>query len=91
MEKKDTSNTKNLKNSLYETYIKDVKSSYLYRKISREDAFEKLSSVINSNKDKSKKYIHTSNDSYDSLLLKTCKLIGDIERIEFIVGFKKQF
>ena len=55
MEKKDTSNTKNLKNSLYETYIKDVKSSYLYRKISREDAFEKLSSVINSNKDKSKK------------------------------------
>ena len=88
MEKKDTSNTKNLKNSLYETYIKDVKSSYLYRKISREDAFEKLSSVINSNKDKSKKYIHTSNDSYDSLLLKTCKLIGDIERIEFIVGFK---
>ena len=88
MGRKDSPDMKNLKKDINNSYIKEVKSTYFFRKLSREDAYEKLSDVFNYNNSNKIKYSNTLNESNDSLLLKTCKLIGDIERIEFIAGFK---
>ena len=79
---------KDLKRKISNSNIKEVKSAHFFRKISREGAYDKLSNVLNFKKNKKIKYTYTPNESYDSLLLKTCKLIGGIERIEFVAGFK---
>jgi len=88
MGKKDTSDTKNLKKDLNNSYIKDVKSNYLFRKLSRESTFHKLGDIIKTKYSNTKNYTSTPEDTYDFLLLNTCKLIGDIERIKFIAGFE---
>ena len=82
---KNSLDMKNSKKNITNNYIEEVKSTYFFRKLSREDAYRKLSGVFNYN---NKKYTYTTNESNDSLLLKTCKLIGDIEKIEFIAAFK---
>lgn len=88
MERQDSSHIKNVKENLQRESIKQVKSSHFFRKKMRDDAYEKLISIVSFNKKNKEKYTHTNNESYDSLLLKTCKFIGDIERIKFISGFK---
>jgi len=75
-------------NSFSKNPLKKVKSNYFFRKISREDAYQKLIDVIPFNSSKKRKDTHDNEESYDSLLLKTCNLIGDIERIKFKPGFK---
>lgn len=75
-------------NSFSKNPLKKVKSNYFFRKISREDAYQKLIDVIPFNSRKKRKYTHDVEESNDSLLLKTCNLIGDIERINFKPGFK---
>lgn len=86
--KEDTSESKNLDKDLKNNYLQDIKSSFLFRKSSSENTFKKLSDIINSNKKLNRKYNYLPNESYDSLLLTTCQLIGDIEKIKFTAGFK---
>ena len=81
MENKKLSDADNLSNNT----LKNVKSNYFFRKFSRDSAHQKLIDVVPSNKNAINQY---AIDSNDSLLLKTCKLIGDIEKIEFIAAFK---
>ena len=89
MEKNDTSDNNILKKELNNSSFKEVKSAYFYRKKSLEEGYNKLRNVININKNNNnKKYSYVLDEPYDSLLLKTCKIIGDFERIEFIPGFK---
>lgn len=82
---KNSLDMKKSKKNITNNDIEEVKSTYFFRKLSREDAYRKLSGVFNYN---NKKYTYTNNESNDSLLLKTCKLIGDIEKIKFIAAFK---
>ena len=67
---------------------KSVTSNYFFRKRSRDRAFENLIDVVPSNKNTIQKFEFDPNDSDESLLLKTCNLIGKIEKIKFIQGFK---
>lgn len=67
---------------------KSVTSNYFFRKRSRDGAFQKLIDVVPSNKNALNKFEYNLNESYESLLLKTCNLIGNIEKIKFIQGFK---
>ena len=86
--KEDTSDSKNLEKDLNNNDIQDVKTNHLFRTSSSENTFRKLSDIFNVTKRQNGKYKYSPNDSYDSLLLKTCQFIGDIERIKFITGFK---
>lgn len=86
--KENTSESKNLNEEFDKNYVQDVKSSYLFRKASSDNALRKLSDIFNSNKTQHKKYHYSPNESYDSLLLKTCQLIGEIEKIKFTPPFK---
>ncbi len=84
--KKDSSDN-NSKDPLYKGYIKQVKTSYFFRKKSHDGAYEKLNTVLFPKKNKKENFTYNANESYDSLLLKTCKLIGNVEKIEFVAGF----
>ena len=86
MEKKN-SQDKPSKDQLIKN-IKQVKTSYGFRKVSNDGAYTKLHEVLFPKKNKKEEYTHKPNDSYDTLLLNTCKLIGSIERIEFTSGFQ---
>src|SRR5690606_21313382 len=46
-----------------------------------------LYKVLSPKKEEEKELKSTASDSYDTLLLKTCQLIGAVERIEFKEGF----
>ena len=81
MENKKLSDADNLSNNT----LKNVKSNYFFRKFSRDSAHQKLIDVVPSNKNAINQY---AIDSNDSLLLKTCNLIGNIEKIKFIKGFE---
>ena len=67
---------------------KSVTSNYFFRKRSRDRAFQNLIDVVPSNKNTIQKFEFYPNESDESLLLKTCNLIGKIEKIKFIQGFK---
>ncbi len=85
--KEDISKSKNLKKELNKDDLQDIKSAYLYRKLSKDNTLLKLSDLINTNKNEIKIDKYSEHDSYDSLLIKTCQLVGDIEKIKFISGF----
>jgi NHLM bacteriocin system ABC transporter ATP-binding protein len=85
--KEDISKSKNLKKELNKDDLQDIKSAYLYRKLSKDNTLLKLSDLINTNKNETKIDKYSEHDSYDSLLIKTCQLVGDIEKIKFISGF----
>lgn len=68
--------------------IKKVKSFFYFRKISNDHAYQSLSKVLAGKKKAS--YIGDkpmTNASYDAILLHTCQIIGDIEKIHFVKGF----
>jgi len=86
--KEDTSEDKNSQKDLQNSNLQDVKSNYLFRKTSSNNTFNKLNDIININKNKNSGYNYSPNESYDSLLLKTCKVVGNVEKIKFTAGFK---
>ena len=84
MKNKKLSDTENLTSKA----SKSVTSNYFFRKRSRDRAFQNLIDVVPSNKNSIQKFEFDPNESDESLLLKTCNLIGNIEKIKFIQGFK---
>lgn len=88
MGKQNSSEHQDSKKLFYEKAIRQVKTSYFFRKLSHDGGYDKLNEVLSAKKGKKSKYSYDPKESYDSLLLKTCKLIGDIERIEFVAGFE---
>jgi len=68
--------------------LKRVKTSYFFRKISSTSAYEGLSKIL-IGKRKEDDFIGKAenNLSADTLLLKTCQLVGNVDRITFIAGF----
>ena len=86
--KEDNSTSKNLKKEIKKDDLQDIKSAYLYRKLSKDNTLIKLSELINTNKTETKTNKYSEHDSYDSLLIKTCQIVGDIEKIKFIPGFE---
>lgn len=68
--------------------LKRVKTSYFFRKISRTSAYEGLSRILAS-KHKAESFTGKAEKGLnsDTLLLKTCQLIGNIDRIQFVAGF----
>jgi len=88
MGKQNSPEHKDSKKLFYEKAIRQVKTSYFFRKLSHDGGYDKLNEVLFPKKDKKSKYTYDPKESYDSLLLKTCKLIGDVERIEFVAGFE---
>jgi NHLM bacteriocin system ABC transporter ATP-binding protein len=85
--KEDTSTSKNLKKGTSKDDLQDIKSGYLYRKLSKDNTLLKLSKLINANKTELKVDKYSEHDSYELLLIKTCQIVGDIEKIKFISGF----
>ncbi len=67
--------------------IRQVKTSYGFRKVSMDGAYKNLFGVVDSGGKKSENYKSSPRDTDDVILLKTCKIIGEFERIEFIQGF----
>mgnify|MGYP000415579459 CR=1 FL=1 len=90
MEKNDTSDNNILKKELNNSSFKEVKSAYFYRKKSLEEGYNKLRNVININKNNNKKYSYVLDETYDSLLLKTCKIIDvpGLPRINLTASFR---
>ena len=86
--KEDNSNSKNLKKEIKKDDLQDIKSAYMYRKLSKDNTLIKLSELINTNKTETKINKYSEHDSYDLLLIKTCQIVGDIEKIKFISGFE---
>jgi len=86
--KEDTSEEQNSEKDLQNDNLHDVKSSFLFRKTSSNNTFKKLNDIINIKKNQSNEYSYSPNESYDSLLLKTCQVVGSIEKIKFTTGFK---
>ena len=66
-----------------------VKKSYFFRQKSRDGGYKNLNSIIADSKDA---FVSAEKDAQaltdDALLLKTCQLIGKIEKIQFVEGFK---
>lgn len=68
--------------------MKKVKSFFYFRKISKDGAYQSLSNVLNGKKKQGFFGDKPLTDlSYDSILLRTCQVIGDIEKIRFVKGF----
>lgn len=68
--------------------LKRVKTSYFFRKTSRASAYEGLSKILAvKRRDGGFTGKAEAALSYDALLLKTCQLIGNIDRIQFVAGF----
>lgn len=83
----NSSENKDNNKSINTSNIKQVKTSYFFRKYSRDNAYNSLNEVLYSDSKKNSENTYKSSDSYETLLLKTCKIIGEVERIEFIEGF----
>ncbi|MCP4047912.1 MAG: ATP-binding cassette domain-containing protein, partial [Gammaproteobacteria bacterium] len=66
-----------------------AKKSYYFRKKSRDAAYQELSSVIADKRAGDDFATMVAGDiPQDALLLKTCQLIGVVEKIDFVEGFK---
>ncbi|MCB0668082.1 MAG: NHLP bacteriocin export ABC transporter permease/ATPase subunit [Saprospiraceae bacterium] len=67
--------------------LKRVKTSYYFRKSSRENAYRQIRDVLGIKEEKNANGLNGNDKSYDAILLKTCQLIGQYERISFVPGF----
>jgi len=88
-EKKHTENSESGKERAPDIKsLQRVKTSYFFRKISRTSAYSGLDEVLDG-KEQEGEFVARpeKNLSYDALMLKTCQLLGKLEKINFVAGF----
>jgi len=68
--------------------LKNLHSSFSYRKNAYDKALKKLTNIFSSVDNGSPESEQSNKISYDYLLLKTCQKVGKVEKINFNPGFK---